>query len=70
MDPLTEQMLHLERQFWKTAGAKENAIRELGLSPTRYYQLLNQWIDTPEAIQADPVLVKRLLRLSRTSRRR
>ena len=66
-DGLSERhraILAFERQWWKYAGAKETAIRELfGLSATRYYQLLNQIIDLPEAVAADPLLVKRLLRM-------
>jgi Protein of unknown function (DUF3263) len=63
------QMLSFERQWWRYAGAKEQAIREsFGLSATRYYQLLNALIDQPEAMAADPMLVKRLRRL-RTTRR-
>lgn len=64
------EILAFERQWWKYAGAKEKAIRELfGLSPTRYYQVLNQLIDSPEALRADPMLVKRL-RKTRTARKR
>ncbi len=66
-DGLSERdsaILSFERQWWKYAGAKETAIRELfDLSATRYYQLLNSLIDTPEALEADPLLVKRLLRM-------
>jgi hypothetical protein len=71
VDPLTEQqaaILNLERQFWRTAGAKEDAIRALGLSPVRYYQRLAQLMATLEALKVDPVTVKRLQRLA--SRRR
>ena len=65
-----QQMLALERQWWKYAGAKEQAIRELfDLSATHYYQILNALIDTEEALAHDPMLVKRLRRL-RTSRQR
>ena len=39
------------------------------MSGTRYYQLLNGLIDTPAALQADPMLVKRLRRM-RASRQR
>lgn len=54
--------------WWKYAGAKEAAIREtLGLSPTRYYQVLNGALELPEALAAEPLLVRRLLRL-RSSR--
>ena len=64
------EILAFERQWWKYAGAKEQAIRELfDMSATRYYQVLNALIDTPEALEADPMLVKRLRRL-RASRQR
>lgn len=57
-------ILAFERQWWKYAGAKEEAIKNLfGLSATRYYQVLNALIDRPEALSADPMLVKRLRRL-------
>ncbi|MGN2635526.1 DUF3263 domain-containing protein [Nocardia takedensis] len=63
-------ILAFERQWWKYAGAKEEAIRELfGMSPTRYYQVLNAVVDRPEALVADPMLVKRLRRL-RASRQK
>jgi hypothetical protein len=64
------EILAFERQWWKYAGAKETAVRELfGMSATRYYQVLNALIDRPEALVADPMLVKRLRRL-RASRQR
>ena len=64
------EILAFERQWWKYAGAKEQAIRELfDMSATRYYQVLNALIDKPEALAADPLLVKRLRRL-RASRQR
>ena len=69
-DPLSalsardRDLLAFERQWWKYAGAKEQAIRELfDMSATRYYQLLNQLIDRPEALAYDPMLVKRLRRM-------
>src|ERR1700761_1598682 len=73
LDGLTRRgrdILAFERQWWKYAGAKEQAIRELfDMSATRYYQVLNALIDTPAALAADPMLVKRLRRL-RASRQR
>jgi Protein of unknown function (DUF3263) len=64
------EILAFERQWWKYAGAKETAIRDLfDLSATRYYQTLNALIDRPEALVHDPMLVKRLRRL-RTTRQR
>jgi hypothetical protein len=73
MDALSERdtrLLAFERGTWRTAGAKEQAITEvLGLAATRYYQLLNELIDRPEALKFDPVLVKRL-RAQRARRQR
>jgi hypothetical protein len=64
------KILEFERQWWRYAGAKEQAIRELfDCSATRYYQLLNALIDNPAALQADPMLVKRLRRM-RSARQR
>ena len=36
------------------------------LSPTRYYQVLNNVIDNPAALAEDPLLVRRLRRLRAT----
>ena len=70
LDRRDREILAFERQWWKYAGAKEQAIRELfDMSTTRYYQVLNALIDTPAALSADPMLVKRLRRL-RASRQR
>ena len=64
------EIIAFERQWWKYAGAKEQAIRELfDMSATRYYQVLNTIIDNPAALEADPMLIKRLRRL-RASRQR
>ncbi|MGH3990488.1 MAG: DUF3263 domain-containing protein [Pseudonocardiaceae bacterium] len=64
------EILAFERQWWKYAGAKEQAIRELfDMSATRYYQVLNGLIDRQEALAADPMLIKRLRRL-RSGRQR
>jgi hypothetical protein len=65
-----EQILAFERQWWKYAGAKEQAVRELfEMSATRYYQVLNALIDSPAALEQDPMLIKRLRRM-RSSRQR
>lgn len=59
-----QEILAFEARWWRYAGSKEQAIRdELGLSPTRYYQLLNRLLDTPAALTADPVWVHRLHRI-------
>ncbi|TVP65566.1 MAG: DUF3263 domain-containing protein [Nitriliruptor sp.] len=58
------EILTFEREWWKHAGNKEEAVRErFDLSPTRYYQLLNRIIDDEVALAHDPMLVKRLRRL-------
>ena len=71
--PLGERergVLAFERQWWRHAGAKEEAIRrEFGVGPTAYYQLLSRLIDDPAAMAYDPMLIKRLQR-QRASRRR
>jgi hypothetical protein len=57
-------VLEMERREWRSPGAKELAVRtELGLSSARYYQVLNALLDSPEALRADPMLVKRLRRI-------
>jgi hypothetical protein len=65
-----QQILDFERQWWRYAGAKEQAMRDLfGMSATRYYQVLNALIDRPEALAYDPMLIKRLRRLRATRQR-
>ena len=64
------EILAFERQWWKFAGAKEQAVRDkFQMSATRYYQVLNALIDKPEALAQNPLLVKRLRRL-RAARQR
>ena len=61
---LETRILDFERNWWRFAGAKETAIKELfDLTAPRYYQLLNDLIDRDDALAASPMLVKRLRRL-------
>jgi hypothetical protein len=70
LDERERAILDFEREWWKFAGAKEQAIRErFDLSPTRYYQILGSLMDREEALAYDPMLVKRLRRM-RAARRR
>jgi hypothetical protein len=72
LSELEIKMLDFERQWWRYAGAKESAIKELfDLTPPAYYQMLNNLIDREDALSAEPILVKRLRRLreSRTAAR-
>ncbi len=75
LSELEARILEFEGTWWKFAGAKESAIKELfDLSAPRYYQLLNDLIDRQDALVAAPMLVKHLRRLrearmsARTSR--
>lgn len=68
MDSLTPDesaILDLEGRWFATPGGKEEAIRSLGLSPTRYYQLLHRLIETESALSYNAVVVHRLRRISR-----
>lgn len=70
LDERSRRILDFEREWWRHAGAKEQAVKEyFDLSPTRYYQLLNRVIDDEEALTYDPMLVKRLRRM-RAARQR
>lgn len=64
-------VLALEARSWPGTGAKERAIREqLGISPVRYYQLLNALLDDRAALEHDPVTVNRLRRVRAARRER
>jgi Protein of unknown function (DUF3263) len=70
LDRREREILAFEGQWWKYAGAKEQAVRELfDMSATRYYQVLNALIDRSEALAYDPMLIKRLRRLRATRQR-
>jgi len=63
-------ILDFERSWWKHPGPKEAAIRqELGMSATRYYQVLRGLADDPGAYHHDPLTVLRVRR-ERDRRRR
>ncbi|MDT0418702.1 DUF3263 domain-containing protein [Streptomyces sp. DSM 41982] len=62
-------VLALEGESFTGPGAKERAVRErLGMSPTRYYQLLNALLDDPAAEAHAPVTVHRLRRVREARR--
>ena len=70
---LTERdraILDFERSWWSEPGRKESAIRErFDLSTTRYYEILSELLDSPEALEYEPLVVRRLRRM-RDRRRR
>ena len=64
LSDLEVRILDFERQWWKYAGAKDAAIKELfQISAKEYCELLNNLIDRPDAMAAAPLLIKRLRRL-------
>lgn len=68
MDPLTDTqkaMLDLEAEWFTTTGGKEQAIQQMGLTPVRYYQLLNRLIDSEAALLYNATVVNRLRRMTR-----
>jgi len=63
-------ILDYERSWWLEPGPKEAVIRRrLGLSPTRYYRLLAELAESPDAMDYDPLVVLRIRR-ERSRRRR
>ncbi|MGP3534846.1 DUF3263 domain-containing protein [Microbacterium sp. RD1] len=68
--PLSDRdraLLAFEAEWRRHGGAKEEAIRaEFDMPPARYYQLLARLIDTAEALEHDPLLIRRLRRLRDT----
>jgi hypothetical protein len=63
-------ILDFERTWWTEPGPKEGVIRSrFGLSPTRYYRVLGDLMESAEADAYDPLVVRRLRRL-RDQRRR
>jgi len=70
---LTERdraILDFESSWWAEAGPKEQLIRDrFELSATRYYQILNELLETDAAYEHNPLVIRRLRRL-RDRRRR
>jgi hypothetical protein len=63
-------VLDFERTWWTQDGVKATLIRErFACSEDDYYTTLNELLDRPEALEHDPLMVRRLLRF-RDRRRR
>ena len=57
-------VLKFEATWWQYPEPKDRAIREyLGISATRYYQVLRRLLDDPAAESVDPLTVRRLRRV-------
>lgn len=70
MLPIRVRMaLHLAGARYKYEAARETEARELlGLSPVRFHALVNAALDDPAALAAEPVVVRRLVRLREARR--
>ena len=71
---LSEQeaaVLDVESRFWRHAGVKEDVIRvETGMTPTRYYQLLNSLMENADAWEYAPQALARVARIRDRNRTR
>ena len=64
-------ILTIEANRYMQSGHKDAAIAaQLGISPTRYYQRLNDLLDSRDALEHSPALVNRLRRLRSRRQRR
>jgi hypothetical protein len=64
-------VLDFERCWWLYPGPKDRAVREyLGMSATRYYQVLRRLLDDAEAERYDPLTIHRLRRVRERARRK
>ena len=63
---LTERdmaIIEFERSAWKSSETKEKSIRQtFSISTARYYQLRDSLLDKQEALNFDPMVIKRLQR--------
>jgi len=64
------RLLDFERSWWLATGAKADQIRRrLGVSPTAYYAALRRLTERWDALEYDPLLVRRLRRRDDERRR-
>ena len=63
------RVLDFEGSWWLYPQPKDRAIKEyLGMSATRYYQILRRLMDEVTAVEYDPLTVRRLRRIRRSHR--
>jgi hypothetical protein len=64
-------VIDFERSWFLYPGPKDRAVAEyLGISATRYYQVLRRLLDNPEAERYDPLTIRRLRRVRDQARRK
>ncbi|GBE26049.1 hypothetical protein BMS3Bbin02_02342 [bacterium BMS3Bbin02] len=55
------QVLDFEERLWQLDATKQSGIRiQLGMSVTRYSQILRRLVDDPEALRYAPMVTRRL----------
>ena len=60
------RVLDFESKWWHYPEPKDRAIREyVGMSSTRYYQVLRRLVDSDSAAGEYPLVVRRLRRIRR-----
>ncbi len=65
------RVLEFEGSWWTYPGPKDRAIREyVGISATRYYQILRRLIDDPDALASHPLTIRRLRRTRESAKQR
>lgn len=59
-----KEILTFENHLWTSLREKEDRIKnKFNLTPLEYYIALYSLLKKPQALQFDPILVKRLLKL-------
>jgi hypothetical protein len=63
--PLTERdrkILHLEGSWWTGVCSKGAQIGDLGMSRSQYYAVLRRLVNSADALEHAPLVVRRLRR--------
>ena len=64
LTPMQRNLLDFERCWWQLPGPKDRDIQvAFGFHASRYYRLLREIIDDPDAYSYDPLTVLRLHRV-------
>jgi len=65
-----QAILAFEGSWWTQQGEKDALVLErFGLTPDRYASALSDLLDRPEALEHDPLVVRRLRRLRERNRK-
>lgn len=68
LTPRERAVLDFERRWWTEPGPKEQRIRErFDASPAQYVEELHALAERPEALEAEPLVVRRLRREAQRS---